>query len=743
MTVALEPEVTPAPAPQLKKVCSGKCVDVRRPRLRLYADRLRAVRDACTRTRRRRATSGACALGALQHRLQELRRQRRERLRDQHPDRPAPAAARAARPASSRTRPRPARRACAASRTCDIGWTDCNNDPTDGCEANLQNDPMNCGACGMACHGQQACQQGVCGLICAKGTANCPGDPTNVCATTLGTQQELQLLRRHLRPGELDLAVRARHHAAAGARQRVHPPELQRRLRQLRHGRDERLRDEHQTDANNCGSCGNVCPSGPHSTAVCNNGGCGLTATRATSTATTTRPTAARSTATATYNCGGCGHVCTSANGTAAARAAVHHLAAPPASPTATRRWPTGARSTPRNDPKNCGTCGTLCSESNGNAVCATGIVQPGPRATRASRTATAKYTTGCNVNSNTDPNNCGGCNDVCNLPNATSTCSTGQCTIASCNSGFQNCDNVASNGCEATPPRRPRTAAACGNVATRPTPRRRAPTARAPSSCNPNFANCDGNIANGCEVNTQTDPNNCGGCGVKCALANASATLHDGACTIASCTNGFADCDKNPSDGCEVNIDNDPNNCGGCGNACSLPHATANCSGGVCGVSSCTAGFAELQQQRGGRLRGQHHGDPEQLRRLRTRCAARRTATPGCSSSALHHRELRRGLRQLRRQRGERLRGQHHQRQQQLRRVRQRLRRGLRRRRRPRERDHAVLRQHVQRPTAARRATRTSTASAPTAASASTRAPRARAPRRRTSTPARFRSAR
>ena len=41
----------------------------------------------------------------------------------------------------------------------------------------------------MACHGQQECQQGVCGLICAKGTANCPGDPPNVCATMLGTNK--------------------------------------------------------------------------------------------------------------------------------------------------------------------------------------------------------------------------------------------------------------------------------------------------------------------------------------------------------------------------------------------------------------------------------------------------------------------------------------------------------------------------------------------------------------------------
>jgi hypothetical protein len=32
--------------------------------------------------------------------------------------------------------------------------------------------------------------------------------------------------------------------------------------------------------------------------------------------------------------------------------------------------------------------------------------------------------------------------------------------------------------------------------------------------ACNVGFADCDGNPANGCEVNTRTDVNNCGGCG-------------------------------------------------------------------------------------------------------------------------------------------------------------------------------------------------------------------------------------
>jgi len=34
---------------------------------------------------------------------------------------------------------------------------------------------------------------------------------------------------------------------------------------------------------------------------------------------------------------------------------------------------------------------------------------------------------------------------------------------------------------------------------------------------CNAGYANCDGNQANGCEVNLTSDSNNCGACGNVC----------------------------------------------------------------------------------------------------------------------------------------------------------------------------------------------------------------------------------
>src|SRR2546426_11000100 len=50
------------------------------------------------------------------------------------------------------------------------------------------------------------------------------------------------------------------------------------------------------------------------------------------------------------------------------------------------------------------------------------------------------------------DPDNCGSCGRACgSLPHAASVvCKGGNCVPGSCQAGFTDCDQVASNGCEA-----------------------------------------------------------------------------------------------------------------------------------------------------------------------------------------------------------------------------------------------------------------------------------------------------
>jgi hypothetical protein len=52
-------------------------------------------------------------------------------------------------------------------------------------------------------------------------------------------------------------------------------------------------------------------------------------------------------------------------------------------------------------------------------------------------------------VNTRTDIAHCGGCGTRCALPNATVGCVAGACVVASCATGFGDCDLLAANGCE------------------------------------------------------------------------------------------------------------------------------------------------------------------------------------------------------------------------------------------------------------------------------------------------------
>jgi hypothetical protein len=59
----------------------------------------------------------------------------------------------------------------------------------------------------------------------------------------------------------------------------------------------------------------------------------------------------------------------------------------------------------------------------------------------------------------------------------------------------------------------------------------------------------------------------------------------------VCSCATGYAECDGQTSNGCEVNVTSDAKNCGKCGAACSATNiATPTCSSGVCN-GTCAAG--------------------------------------------------------------------------------------------------------------------------------------------------------
>jgi len=58
---------------------------------------------------------------------------------------------------------------------CHDGWDDCNNDSSDGCEADLSSD-QTCGDCATTCSAPQFCYQGACTEQCPGGLEHCGND---------------------------------------------------------------------------------------------------------------------------------------------------------------------------------------------------------------------------------------------------------------------------------------------------------------------------------------------------------------------------------------------------------------------------------------------------------------------------------------------------------------------------------------------------------------------------------------
>jgi hypothetical protein len=83
--------------------------------------------------------------------------------------------------------------------------------------------------------------------------------------------------------------------------------------------------------------------------------------------------------------------------------------------------------------------------------------------------------------------------------------------------------------------------------------------------------------LCNGTCVDPLTDANNCGGCGNACNLPHAISGCGQGVCVVSQCAPGYGHCVGPPGIGCETNFASDPNNCGGCGNVCPSGLTCAN----------------------------------------------------------------------------------------------------------------------------------------------------------------------
>ncbi|MDB4929279.1 MAG: uncharacterized protein JWM10_1763 [Myxococcaceae bacterium] len=345
-----------------------------------------------------------------------------------------------------------------------------------------------------------------------------------------------------------------------------------------------------QSDLAHCGACGNACPTRANATSTCAAGTCGFTCAAGFEDCNADPTDGCEvDTRTSAGHCGRCGAACSLANATAACAAGACAVAT-----CATGfgdcdgNAPNGCETDTRTNVSNCGTCSTVCAGApNAVAACSAGAC---------ALTCTAGFAecdgnavNGCEVDTRTSATHCGGCGRTCALPNATAGCAASLCTVTACAANFADCDLDPSNGCEADLRTNVSHCSACRAACTFANAAATcAASACALGACTTGFANCDASATNGCEVDTRTSVANCGRCGGACVLPNATAGCAAGACTIASCAAGFANCDGNAANGCEVDTRTSDTNCGMCGQACGVGLA---CAAGACGaMASCAA---------------------------------------------------------------------------------------------------------------------------------------------------------
>ena len=407
--------------------------------------------------------------------------------------------------------------------SCNPDEYDCDRDASDGCESDLRT-TADCGGCGLSCAAEPnataTCETGVCARkACKEGFFDCDGEPDNGCESK---HRELDNCGACHMPCALPNA------SASCATGTCEVAACDDGWLDVNGEPSDGCEVDTRTSVLHCGSRDHACPPNPDGgRAACDGGVCIVECDPGRADCDDDPTTGCEAHLDAPKTCGGCDHACTG--------------------------------STP------------VCSGSEADGFdCISGTCSP-PRPDRCGDSC---------VNTKTSVNHCGECGTVCaDAPHASPACLDGNCTVQ-CDPSYARCDVDPTNGCET----KLGTVTHCQGCTDSCLDDHVASGTCGPAgceigTCQTGFDDCDDRADDGCEtpLDTATD---CGACGVACAPTNATGVCGaGGACKIGACSSGWVDFDGKPGNGCERAC---PSGCGSCAPTCA-PGTSCACGTGGC----------------------------------------------------------------------------------------------------------------------------------------------------------------
>ncbi|GAA5979786.1 hypothetical protein JCM11641_002693 [Rhodosporidiobolus odoratus] len=398
------------------------------------------------------------------------------------------------------------------------------------------------------------------------------------------------------------------------------------------------------SDSNNCGKCGQTCSVDNASGTKCISGSCYATACSPGYTLASGVCTKNIDTTSDVKNCGSVGNKCPASYSYGSGSVCSNGVCQPQ-SCNSGFGFDFAAQKCRdiTSDTNHCGSCGNVCQFPNGSGQCVRGSCT-----LKSCSNGYYNIDGTCKrIDTLTDIDNCGSVGNTCSYPNGVSTCKSGSCQLSSCNKGYefktsywlwwstgQTCEAVDTSSDTDN-------CGAIGNACPSSVPHGSSPTCskgKCVSTCGTGY---DWDTTSLSCQNTNSDLNNCGSIGNVCKVDNGVAQCVRGSCSASSCSSGFAlqngkcvnvDTNTDPKncgligticpssykngglgvclDGkCQTACDNlfdfdfflgfcrdvssDTQNCGRCGQSCSLPGAKATtCNRGKCAATACNSGY-------------------------------------------------------------------------------------------------------------------------------------------------------